>query len=70
MSSTPHPMATRLRVARIKSGLTQRELGELAGVTQSVICAFENGSRPLLTTVERLATPLGMILVLIRARES
>ncbi|MGI9155105.1 MAG: helix-turn-helix transcriptional regulator [Marmoricola sp.] len=54
------------------AGLTQVALAERAGVTQSVISAYESGARePSLTTLERLisATGLRLELMLRRPRE-
>jgi len=36
-------IGTRLREARIAKGITQAELGELAGTNQAVIQKIENG---------------------------
>ncbi|NYD70618.1 helix-turn-helix domain-containing protein [Herbiconiux flava] len=55
------PAAELLRSARVTSGLTQRELGERAGVTQSVISAYESGRRePSLTTLSKLVGATGL----------
>jgi hypothetical protein len=46
-----------LRLARTESGLTQSELSERAGVTQSVISAYESGARqPSLPMLQRLVS--------------
>lgn len=51
--------------ARTSAGLTQRELGERAGVAQSVVSAYENGRRkPSVETLEKLVTAAGHSLVL------
>lgn len=47
--------------ARIKEGLTQKELSERTGITQADISRIENGTRnPSLEMVKRLANGLGM----------
>lgn len=47
--------------ARIKSGLTQKELSERTGISQSDISKFENGNgNPSLRTIQRLADGMGM----------
>ena len=47
--------------ARKRSGLTQKQLSEKTGITQSDISKLENGSaNPSLQTLRRLADGLGM----------
>jgi uncharacterized protein len=49
-----------LREARTRAGLTQRALAERAGVTQSVISAYEAGRRePSLATLQRFVRAAG-----------
>jgi uncharacterized protein len=49
-----------LRTARRRSGATQAELARRAGVTQSVISAYERGRRePSLSTLSRLVEATG-----------
>jgi predicted nucleotidyltransferase/DNA-binding XRE family transcriptional regulator len=49
-----------LREARIRAGLSQVELGRRAGVTQSVVSAYESGGRqPSLPTLARLVDATG-----------
>ena len=49
-----------IRQARITNGLTQAELARHAGVTQSVVSAYENGRRePAFATVQRLVQSAG-----------
>jgi transcriptional regulator with XRE-family HTH domain len=51
--------------ARLQAGLTQRELAERVGTTQSVIARMESGTvLPSLTTVQRLAAALGVEFVI------
>jgi predicted nucleotidyltransferase/DNA-binding XRE family transcriptional regulator len=53
-----------LRRARIDAGLTQMELAFLAGITQSVISAYESGRRqPALPTLAALVDAAGFDLV-------
>jgi predicted nucleotidyltransferase/DNA-binding XRE family transcriptional regulator len=50
-----------VRRARLAAGLTQAQLAERAGVTQSVISAYESGGRePALSTLSRLVVAAGM----------
>lgn len=50
-----------LRSARQKSGMTQHELAEAAGVSQQVISAYETGRRePTLPTLLRLVRATGL----------
>lgn len=50
-----------LREARRRAAMSQVELGKRAGVTQSVISAYESGSRqPSLVTLERLVAATGL----------
>jgi predicted nucleotidyltransferase/DNA-binding XRE family transcriptional regulator len=49
-----------LRQARLASGLSQAELASRAGVTQSVVSAYEGGARePALSTLQRLVQASG-----------
>jgi len=46
---------------RKKKNITQKELSEITGITQSDISRLENGnSNPSLRTLQRLASGLGM----------
>ena len=55
------PAAELLRSARETSGLTQKELGKRAGVTQSVVSAYESGRRePSLSTLSKLIGATGL----------
>lgn len=50
-----------IRKYRIEKGLSQRELGELVGMTQQQIAQYENGKRkPKLETLDKLAKALGV----------
>lgn len=50
-----------IREARGKQGLTQRELGELAGVTTVTLSRLENGySSVQVSTLENILTALGL----------
>ncbi|WP_241992842.1 nucleotidyltransferase domain-containing protein [Cryobacterium frigoriphilum] len=52
--------ASILLQARLRAGLTQAQLGASAGVTQSVISAYEAGKRePALSTLQRLVAASG-----------
>ncbi|MGH9390373.1 MAG: helix-turn-helix domain-containing protein [Vicinamibacteria bacterium] len=52
--------ATLLRYARAKAGLSQRELGRRAGVTQTSISRIEEGkTSPRFDTLERLLSTCG-----------
>ena len=45
-----------LKFIRYKNDLTQKELSELSGVSQVIICNLENGkASPNLSTLEKLA---------------
>lgn len=59
------PVARRLREARERAGLSQRRLGILAGLDESVasprVNQYERGTHePSFRTVEQLAKPLGL----------
>ncbi|MHB8296687.1 MAG: helix-turn-helix domain-containing protein [Acidimicrobiales bacterium] len=52
--------AVLLRSARLRAGLSQVELGRRAGVTQSVVSAYESGARqPSVPTLARLVAATG-----------
>lgn len=52
-----------LRQARLRAGLTQRELAQRAGVSQSVVAAYESGTRePSLATLAALVEATGISL--------
>jgi predicted nucleotidyltransferase/DNA-binding XRE family transcriptional regulator len=49
-----------VRKARLRAGLSQAELGRRAGVTQSVVSAYESGARqPSVTMLARLVAATG-----------
>jgi transcriptional regulator with XRE-family HTH domain len=49
-----------IRLARAKAGMTQAELGAVAGVDQQVISAYETGRRePTMPTLTRLLAAAG-----------
>lgn len=51
----PSPSSALLQLARLKAGLTQRELAERAGVPVTMISAYERDQRqPTLATLLRL----------------
>lgn len=51
--------------ARNKAGLTQKELAERTGISQSDISKFERGNgNPSIKTVQRLADGMGMMMKL------
>lgn len=53
-------MGERIKRIRKQKGLTQHELGELLGVTQSMIAAYENNARnPKFETIKKIAAALG-----------
>lgn len=55
-----HAPGALVREARRRAGLSQEELGRRAGVTQSVVSAYESGARqPSLPTLERLVRAAG-----------
>jgi HTH-type transcriptional regulator / antitoxin HipB len=55
-----YDIGQQVRSLREARGLSQRELAELMGTTQSAIARLEaGGSRPSLATLERLAHALG-----------
>jgi uncharacterized protein len=59
--SVPQQFGINLRRARRQRRLTQVQLAERAGVSQTAISRLEAGDRdPLLTTVVRLAKALGV----------
>lgn len=56
----PSPSSALLQLARLKSGMSQRELAERAGVPVTMISAYERDQRqPSLTTLLRLIHAAG-----------
>ena len=56
----PSPSSALLQLARLKGGLTQREMAERAGVPVTMISAYERGLRqPTLATLLRLLRAAG-----------
>jgi transcriptional regulator with XRE-family HTH domain len=56
----PSPSAALLQLARLKAGLSQRELAERAGVPVTMISAYERDRRqPTLATLLRLLRAAG-----------
>jgi uncharacterized protein len=59
-SQLPSPSAALLQLARLKAGLTQRELAERAAVPDTMISAYERDQRqPTLATLLRLLHAAG-----------
>lgn len=59
-SAAPSTAAALLQLARLKSGLTQREMADRAGVPTTMISAYERGKRqPTLETLLRLLRAAG-----------
>lgn len=57
----PTVAAGLIRLARSKTGLTQSELANRAGVSQQVISAYETGRMdPTLSSLERLVAATGL----------
>ena len=52
----------RLKVARLDKGWSQARLGEAAGVAQTRISEYENGTKPQDRTIHRLEAALGVTL--------
>ena len=53
-------LASEIRSLREKKGLSQRQLAELVGTTQSAIARLEGGRiSPSLSTLDRIANALG-----------
>ncbi|MGP0029652.1 MAG: helix-turn-helix domain-containing protein [Acidimicrobiales bacterium] len=61
----PSPAAALLRLARIKSGLSQGQLGQRAGVPATMISAYERDRRqPTVPTLTRLVKAAGFDLTM------
>ena len=55
-----YELGRRIRELREAQGLSQRQLADRMGTTQSVIARLEaGGSKPSMTTLERIAAALG-----------
>lgn len=53
-------VANKIRILRQRAGMTQKQLAEAMGVTESLIRAYESGRRhPKLTTIGRFSKALG-----------
>ena len=60
-AASPSTAGTLLLLARQQAGLTQRELAERAGVTQSEIARIESGKRePSIPTIQRILAGAGL----------
>jgi transcriptional regulator with XRE-family HTH domain len=60
-SAAPTVAAGLLRTARDRTGLSQRDLAERAGITQQSVSAYETGRRdPTLATLMRLIEATGL----------
>jgi transcriptional regulator with XRE-family HTH domain len=63
--------AEAIRNARLRAGLTQRELAERVGTTQSAIARLEaSGSNPTVATLERVLDATDHRLLLASARKN
>jgi transcriptional regulator with XRE-family HTH domain len=61
----PSPAAALLQLARLKAGISQRELAERASVPATMISAYERDKRqPSLTTLLRLLNAAGFELTM------
>lgn len=57
----PHPAILQLRERRLSLGMTQREVAEVASMTQSMVSEMETGlTQPNLPTMMRYAHAVGM----------
>jgi len=62
--------AEEVRNARLRAGISQRELAKRLGTTQSAIARLEaDGSNPTVATIERVLDATGHRLVLAAARK-
>ena len=60
MTEPPSRAAALLQLARLRAGLSQRELAERAGVSAEMISAYERDKRqPTVPTLERLLRAAG-----------
>jgi transcriptional regulator with XRE-family HTH domain len=61
MGKAPTTAGALLQVAREEAGLSQRELAQRAGVTQSDIARIESGTRePSIPTIQRILAGAGL----------
>jgi y4mF family transcriptional regulator len=57
------PIGKQVRERRKALGISQRDLSELAGVSLHTLSDIESGkANPTMATLERVLTPLGMVL--------
>jgi transcriptional regulator with XRE-family HTH domain len=70
MASFDRRASELVREMRVSSGLRQAELARRAGMTRSVLCAYESGARqPGVDALARIASAAGMELALAPAVE-
>jgi transcriptional regulator with XRE-family HTH domain len=61
MTDIKHKVGQQIREARKAKGMTQKELGALMGLSESVVNKYEAGKQNLsLETVQKVALALGM----------
>ncbi|MBO0947516.1 helix-turn-helix domain-containing protein [Fibrella forsythiae] len=61
MEDIKQVIGQRIKAARIKKGLTQKEFGEKLGLTRSVIGGYELGKQNLtVDTLKKIADALGV----------
>lgn len=53
-------LATLIRVKRAEKRWSQADLAAKAGVSRSLVAYVENGGRPSISTLKKLATALGI----------
>ncbi len=62
---SPSPAAALLQLARVKAGMSQRELADLASVPATMVSAYERDKRqPSLTTLMKLLGAAGFELTM------
>lgn len=57
---TATDLATLIRVKRAEKRWSQADLAAKAGVSRSLVAYVENGGRPSISTLKKLATALGI----------
>lgn len=69
MSNDPITTSNLCRSMRLTAGLTQEQLAERLGTTQSKVSSYERAKKPRVETICKVADACGMVAIYVRRGE-